>query len=64
MAAEAEEVEGDEMLLGVLAVGMSERNALIFILAEEAALSYSSMRLTRSSSDLMDTRASRSSVGS
>lgn len=40
-----------------------DRNAFIFS-DEEAARSYSSMRFARSSSDLMEIRASRSSVGS
>lgn len=41
-----------------------ERNALIFIDEEgEAARSYSSMRFARSSSEVTETRASRSSLG-
>jgi len=41
-----------------------ERNALIFNEeVEDATQSYSSMRFARSSSDLMETKASRSSVG-
>lgn len=66
--AEAEEDGVDDGVLCGLG-GTRERKALIFKLAkgggdaEAAALSYSSMRLARSSSDLMDTRASRSSVG-
>lgn len=66
--AEAEEDCVDDGVLYGLG-GTRERKALIFKLAkgggdaEAAALSYSSMRLARSSSDFMDTRASRSSAG-
>lgn len=45
----------------------SERNALILRFDDDCSLptrSYSSMRLTRSSSDVIDTSASKSSVGS
>lgn len=66
MEEEEEEREegGGEMFL-VYNFG-GERNALILKLNDEggeAARSYSSMRLARSSSEVMETRASRSSLG-
>lgn len=45
---------GGDVLLG------SDRNALIFT---DSARSYSSIKLKRSSSDVMETNASKSSVG-
>lgn len=56
----AAEEGGGESFLADLG---SERKALILRGGEEAR-SYSSMRLERSSSEVIDTKASRSSVGS
>lgn len=50
------EVEGETFLVDF----GRERNALIL---RDAALSYSSIRLAKSSSEVMDTNASKSNVG-